>query len=177
MERQQQRKEEAWVIWNISMCPIPDGVDPSVMGTTIQKALESAGHVRRYDQISITAFGNNLIKKKDVTRKLYSTGKISLMHGTKYQTQLLIWSQRTRPPATMMIIDSHERLGVGWLASTLSDLEDEGFTILLAYPQCDGIAKPLPRSFSKQWSGTLGRLEISLSVYRSSTGRTPTLLI
>ena len=64
MERQQQRKEEAWVIWNISMCPIPDGVDPSVMGTTIQKALESAGHVRRYDQISITAFGNNLIKKE-----------------------------------------------------------------------------------------------------------------
>ncbi|KAJ4898708.1 putative endonuclease or glycosyl hydrolase [Raphanus sativus] len=153
MERQQQGKgkEKAWVIWNISMCPIPDGVDPRVMGTTIQKALESAGHVRRYDQISITAFGNNLIQKQDVTRKLYSTGKISLMHGTEYQTQLLIWSQRNRPPATMMIIDSHERLGVGWLASTLSNLKDEGYTILLAYPQCDGIAKPLPRSYSKQW--------------------------
>ncbi|KAF3485325.1 hypothetical protein F2Q69_00058005 [Brassica cretica] len=57
MERQQQRKEEAWVIWNISMCPIPDGVDPSVMGTTIQKALESAGHLwgfvygSKYDEI------------------------------------------------------------------------------------------------------------------------------
>lgn len=69
----------------------------------------------------------------------------------EYQTQLLIWSQRNRPPATMMIIDSHERLGVGWLASTLSNLKDEGYTILLAYPQCDGIAKPLPRSYSKQW--------------------------
>lgn len=45
-----------------------------------------------------------------------------------------------------MIIDDHER--IGWIASNLSDFEDAGYRILLAYPQR---TTPLPRSFSKQW--------------------------
>ncbi|KAH0921190.1 hypothetical protein HID58_021208 [Brassica napus] len=35
-----------------------------------------------------------------------------------------------------------------WIASNLSDFEDAGYRILLAYPQR---TTPLPRSFSKQW--------------------------
>ncbi|CAN7034673.1 unnamed protein product [Brassica oleracea var. botrytis] len=46
----------------------------------------------------------------------------------------------------MMVIDGQEQLG--WLAGTLSELEDKGFRILLAYPHRDLAATPFP---CKQW--------------------------
>ena len=56
------------------------------------------------------------------------------------------WADENAPPGTMMLIDGHEQLG--WLAETLSEFEDKGFRILLAYPHRDPAATPFP---CKQW--------------------------
>ena len=56
------------------------------------------------------------------------------------------WADENAPPGTMMLIDGHEQLG--WLAETLSEFEDMGFRILLAYPHRDPAATPFP---CKQW--------------------------
>ncbi|XP_018435432.2 uncharacterized protein LOC108807669 [Raphanus sativus] len=154
MATQQHRGEEevekALVLWNISNCPIPDGHDPLTVVQRIQTAVENSGHVRRYGEISITAIGNNLteIPGEDVMRKLSSIG-ISLKHSHGYhQKDLYDWAEKNPPPGTMMVIDGHEQLG--WLAFTLSHFEDNGYRIILAYPQRD-LATPFPRIFSKLW--------------------------
>lgn len=46
----------------------------------------------------------------------------------EYQMDLYDWADENPPPGTMMVIDGHEQLG--WLAGTLSELEDKGFRIL-----------------------------------------------
>ncbi|XP_033138205.1 uncharacterized protein LOC103844221 isoform X3 [Brassica rapa] len=61
---------------------------------------------------------------------------------------LNLWARRNRPPATMMVIDGHEQLRC--LAPALYDLEDGGYTILIAYPQ-PHLATPFPRTFTNQW--------------------------
>ncbi|CAN6864486.1 unnamed protein product [Brassica oleracea] len=64
----------------------------------------------------------------------------------QYQMDLYNWADENPPPGTMMVIDGQEQLG--WLAGTLSELEDKGFRILLAYPHRDLAATPFP---CKQW--------------------------
>ncbi|WZZ20052.1 hypothetical protein YC2023_121439 [Brassica napus] len=137
----------------------------------IQTAL---GLVRRYGEISMTAIGNNLTQipgGEDVLGKLSSVG-ISLKNthswssselsnglgelsnglgfilSVDYQMDLNLWARRNRPPATMMVIDGHEQLRC--LAPALYDLEDGGYTILIAYPQ-PHLATPFPRTFTNQW--------------------------
>ncbi|KAG2303057.1 hypothetical protein Bca52824_031708 [Brassica carinata] len=144
-----QEVEKALVLWNISNCPIPDGLDPLMVVQRIQAAVEKSGYVRCNGEISITVIGNNLteIPGEDVMRKLSSIG-ISLKNAHEYQMDLYHWAEENPAPGTMMLIDRHEQLG--WLAGTLFDLENGGFRILLAYPQRD-LATPFPCSFSKEW--------------------------
>ncbi|XP_009148362.1 uncharacterized protein LOC103871806 [Brassica rapa] len=139
--------EKAFVLWDMGNCPIPDGHDPLTVVAKIQMAVEKSGHVRRNGQISITAIGSKLteIPGEDVMSRL-SSFEISLKHSHLYIHDLDEWADANPPPSTMMIIDDHER--IGWIASNLSDFEDAGYRILLAYPQR---TTPLPRSFSKQW--------------------------
>ncbi|CAN7098072.1 unnamed protein product, partial [Brassica rapa subsp. narinosa] len=139
--------EKAFVLWDMGNCPIPDGHDPLTVVAKIQMAVEKSGHVRRNGQISITAIGSKLteIPGEDVMSRL-SSFEISLKHSHLYTHDLDEWADANPPPSTMMIIDDHER--IGWIASNLSDFEDAGYRILLAYPQR---TTPLPRSFSKQW--------------------------
>ncbi|KAL0719493.1 hypothetical protein Bca4012_068817 [Brassica carinata] len=144
--------EKAFVVWDLGSCPIPDGHDPLMVVAKIQMAVEKSGHVRRNGQISITAIGSKLteIPGEDAMRRL-SSFEISLKHAYCYTNDLDEWVDANPPPSTIMIIDDHER--IGWVASTLSDLEDAGYTILLAYPQryLATTTPLLPRSFSKQW--------------------------
>ncbi|CAN7040132.1 unnamed protein product [Brassica oleracea var. botrytis] len=142
--------EKAFVLWDMGNCPIPDGHDPLMVVRKIQMAVEKSGHVRRNGQISITAIGSKLteIPGEDVMRRL-SSFEISLKHAYLYTNDLDEWADANPPPSTMVIIDDHER--IGWIASKLSDLEDSGYRILLAYPQRYLATTPLPRSFSKQW--------------------------
>ncbi|CAN7138876.1 unnamed protein product [Brassica rapa subsp. narinosa] len=98
----------------------------------------------------MTAIGNNLTQipgGEDVLGKLSSVG-ISLKNTHNYQMDLNLWARRNRPPATMMVIDGHEQLRC--LAPALYDLEDGGYTILIAYPQ-PHLATPFPRTFTNQW--------------------------
>ncbi|KAH0853894.1 hypothetical protein HID58_090616 [Brassica napus] len=111
--------EKAFVLWDMGNCPIPDGHDPLTVVAKIQMAVEKSGHVRRNGQISITAIGSKLTEVPgEDVMSRLSSFEISLKH-------------------------SHR-----WIASNLSDFEDAGYRILLAYPQR---TTPLPRSFSKQW--------------------------
>ncbi|XP_013722330.2 uncharacterized protein LOC106426163 [Brassica napus] len=139
--------EKALVLWNISSCPIPDGHDPLMVVQRIQAAVEKSGYVRRNGEISITAIGNKLteVPGEDVMRRLSSIG-IALKNADEYQMDLYNWADENPPPGTMMVIDGQEQLG--WLAGTLSELEDKGFRILLAYPHRDLAATPFP---CKQW--------------------------
>ncbi|CAN6883460.1 unnamed protein product [Brassica oleracea] len=151
--RGEEEVEKALVVWNISNCPIPDGYDPFMVVHRIQTAL---GLVRRYGEISMTAIGNNLTQipgGEDVLGKLSSFG-ISLKNTHNYQMDLNLWARRNRPPATMMVIDGHEQLRC--LAPALYDLEDGGYTILIAYPQRH-LATPFPRTFTNQlyWDALL----------------------
>ncbi|KAF3499993.1 hypothetical protein F2Q69_00044681 [Brassica cretica] len=170
--------EKALVLWNISSCPIPDGHDPLMVVQRIQAAVEKSGYVRRNGEISITAIGDKLteVPGEDVMRRLSSIGialknadglnlssfvcvysainlDISILRFSfyffftaEYQMDLYNWADENPPPGTMMVIDGQEQLG--WLAGTLSELEDKGFRILLAYPHRDLAATPFP---CKQW--------------------------
>ncbi|KAL0751383.1 hypothetical protein Bca101_033386 [Brassica carinata] len=139
--------EKALVLWNISSCPIPDGHDPLMVVQRIQAAVEKSGYVRRNGEISITAIGDKLteVPGEDVMRRLSSIG-IALKNADEYQMDLYNWADENPPPGTMMVIDGQEQLG--WLAGTLSELEDKEFRILLAYPHRDLAATPFP---CKQW--------------------------
>ncbi|KAH0907192.1 hypothetical protein HID58_039019, partial [Brassica napus] len=121
--------EKAMVLWNISNCPIPDGHDPLMVVQRTQAAVEKSGYVRRNGEISITAIGDKLteVPGEDVMRRLSSIG-IALKNADEYQMDLYDWADENPPPGTMMVIDGHEQLG--WLAGTLSELEDKGFRIL-----------------------------------------------
>nr|VDC65376.1 unnamed protein product [Brassica rapa] len=139
--------EKAFVLWDMGNCPIPDGHDPLKVVAKIQMAVEKSGHVRRNGQISITAIGSKLTEVPgEAVMSRLSSFEISLKHSHLYTHDLDEWADANPPPSTMMIIDDHER--IGWIASNLSDFEDAGYRILLAYPQR---TTPLPRSFSKQW--------------------------
>ncbi|CAN6833929.1 unnamed protein product [Brassica oleracea var. botrytis] len=141
--------QKAMVLWNISSCPIPDGHDPLMVVQRIQAAVEKSGYVRRNGEISITAIGDKLteVPGENVMRRLSSIG-IALKNSDaiQYQMDLYHWADENAPPGTMMLIDGHEQLG--WLAETLSEFEDKGFRILLAYPHRDPAATPFP---CKQW--------------------------
>ncbi|XP_056845736.1 uncharacterized protein LOC130496984 [Raphanus sativus] len=150
-QHEEKEVEKAFVLWDMGNCPIPDGHDPLTVVRKIQMAVEKSGHVSRNGEISITAIGSKLreIPGEDVMRIL-SSFEISFKHSHLYTYDLDEWADANPPPCTMMIIDEHER--IGWMASQLSDLEDAGYRILLAYPpQRDLAATPFPRSFSKQW--------------------------
>ncbi|XP_013583676.1 PREDICTED: uncharacterized protein LOC106292605 [Brassica oleracea var. oleracea] len=166
--RGEEEVEKALVVWNISNCPIPDGYDPFMVVHRIQTAL---GLVRRYGEISMTAVGNNLTQipgGEDVSGKLSSVG-ISLKNTHNYQMDLTLWARRNRPPATMMVIDGHEQLRC--LAPALYDLEDVGYTILIAYPQRH-LATPFPRTFTNQlyWDALLSyKLEEAATTTTTTT--------
>ncbi|CAE5967343.1 unnamed protein product [Arabidopsis arenosa] len=148
-------EEKTFVLWNISKCPIPDGHDPRLVGPRIESALKKSGQWRcRYGPLYITAVGNltQIPGGDDVLRTLSSTG-MALKHAHDVQWHLYEWTEENPDPATIMLITGSEELE--GLARTLYDLENQGYRILLAYPQRapapDWLWLSFLRDVSKEW--------------------------
>uniref|UniRef100_A0A1J3GXB0 NYN domain-containing protein n=1 Tax=Noccaea caerulescens TaxID=107243 RepID=A0A1J3GXB0_NOCCA len=137
------------VLWDINGCPIPDGFDPRLVGRRIESALKNSGCCGS-GPLTITAIGDLRQTGDEVLRHLSSTG-IALEHS--YDFNLYSQTYINQKPYTKMLISGLSTLDSQ--ATTLHDLANQEYTILLAYPRRDEDRDWLWKSFlrrvTKEW--------------------------
>ncbi|CAA7013763.1 unnamed protein product [Microthlaspi erraticum] len=126
---------KTWVCWDIDSCPVPDGYDAHLVGSSIRSALKEKGC---YGPLTIFALGNlklSLKRTPHVLPALSSTGiLLNDVHGfDNIFEEFLRWTRGNRGHGILLFITGNEL--VKNMYQCFVSLEGLGYTILHANPQ------------------------------------------
>ncbi|KAJ7557856.1 hypothetical protein O6H91_04G012600 [Diphasiastrum complanatum] len=142
------------VWWDIENCQVPKEVDPDDIARNISSALKKANMC---GPISISAYGDTQLIKRDVQQKLTNTG-INLHHipsGQKDASDkailvgMILWALDNPPPAHILLISGDRDF-----SNALHRLRMKTYNILLARPAGVNVSTSLLAAASSVWIWT-----------------------
>ncbi|VVB07322.1 unnamed protein product [Arabis nemorensis] len=136
------------VWWDINTCPIPDGYDPGLVRWRIESALQ--GYLGPGCPVTIFCIGNLEFISPQVLKEISSSG-ILLIHAVSgWEAVLTLWHEwkRRNPPPAKILLISADR---SWINSFCFSL---GYTILRALPNPQSFP-PCTSTHAWDWASLL----------------------